>query len=299
MRVTLLDIGATTIKSAKTVDGELGQVKRSPFPKPIENDDAAVREHDLGDIWCAVWPHIVELGDALLICNQMAGFVAFDDAGPIGNFVSCWDRRCKFYRRRCIDIATEIGLGCNLKMGIGDYIVWRLTGHKGPFHVTNDRRGYYYTGGVAEAGSCQVWSPIGDHQAAFHGCMVGDDELHVNIGTGGQVSMIDFGQGEGPELYQHRPGATEEQSLACVTHLPAGNWLRRVGDTVGNRSTMVRWYVEASRRLRPYCSAVVSGGLGLACMDMLERELGVKCRSVEHATLKGLRRLHDERTSSG
>ena len=69
-------------------------------------------------------------------------------------------------------------------------------------------------------GGSRVFTPVGDQQASLFGVGLGEDEVAVNIGTGGQVARVvrEFNYNAD---YQTRP-YFQDLFLATVTHLPAG-----------------------------------------------------------------------------
>jgi xylulokinase len=69
-------------------------------------------------------------------------------------------------------------------------------------------------------GGSPVFTPVGDQQASLLGVGLREDEVAVNVGTGGQVARIlrEFSYGT---HYQTRP-YFEDLFLATITHLPAG-----------------------------------------------------------------------------
>jgi len=69
-------------------------------------------------------------------------------------------------------------------------------------------------------GGSPVFTPVGDQQASLFGVGLREDEVAVNIGTGGQVARILREFSYGTE-YQTRP-YFEDLFLATITHLPAG-----------------------------------------------------------------------------
>jgi len=69
-------------------------------------------------------------------------------------------------------------------------------------------------------GGSPVFTPVGDQQASLYGVGLREDEVAVNIGTGGQVARMvrEFNYNAD---YQTRP-YFQDSFLATVTHLPAG-----------------------------------------------------------------------------
>jgi len=73
--------------------------------------------------------------------------------------------------------------------------------------------------GISKQFNCPVYTPIGDFQASIYGCKLKDDELSLNIATGGQVSRISSLIGD--INIQTRPYFNDNY-LLTKTHLPAG-----------------------------------------------------------------------------
>lgn len=69
-------------------------------------------------------------------------------------------------------------------------------------------------------GSSRIFTPVGDQQASLFGVELGEDEVAVNIGTGGQVARV-VRVFECDANYQTRP-YFNDLFLATTTHLPAG-----------------------------------------------------------------------------
>lgn len=305
MKTLLLDVGATYIKSAwyDDVEGVVGP-KQVPFPSRASADTVTA---DLDEVWAALPTEINDPDVRVAICCQMAGYVPMSfewDVKPVkwkedGPFISCWDQRCRAYRKRSSDIAKAVGGGTTVPLG--NWIAWKLLGdaadpgdvhptlwcavdefpHNGPLRTTQNQTR------LLNDPCGRVFTPIGDHAASVHGCELATDELNVNLGTGGQVSMIHHGTGEGPVLHQVRPGIDCE--LACVTHLPAGAWLYGWRGKV--EGAVVRWAADAARRLRPFNLVVLSGSLAIELQKNIQDELCVPCRTVEWAALRGLARM--------
>lgn len=78
--------------------------------------------------------------------------------------------------------------------------------------------------GLLDVGGRSVpcYAPVGDHQAALAGALIGQQELSLNISTGSQASLLT------PRLqlgnYQTRP-FFDHQFLNTITHIPAGRSL--------------------------------------------------------------------------
>lgn len=68
---------------------------------------------------------------------------------------------------------------------------------------------------VGDYGLVKFYLPVGDHQCSLLGAGLQPHELSVNLGTGGQVSIL----GGADRPYFHGTG------LTCKTHLPAGRSL--------------------------------------------------------------------------
>lgn len=90
-------------------------------------------------------------------------------------------------------------------------------------------------------GGIPCYTPIGDSQLALYGAMLDDDEVAVNIGTGGQVSTLR--KPKHPDVGVAIP-YFDGVPLYTITHLPAG---RTLTGTIG------RWYedpeAEPTRRM--------------------------------------------------
>ncbi len=71
--------------------------------------------------------------------------------------------------------------------------------------------------------SLPCYAPVGDHQCAVLGTLLGPDELSINVSTGSQVGMLTHEWVPSLE-YQTRP-YFDHQYLRAIIHIPAGRSL--------------------------------------------------------------------------
>lgn len=186
---------------------------------------------------------------------------------------------------------------------------------------------------VGDINVVQVMVPVGDQQAALFGCDLQPGELSINIGTGGQVSVLT--EKYKPGNYQTRPYFGKW--LNTVTHLPAGrtlatlanltdwswddidqaaatakptpvlpiSFLPHSGLSIGG---LFRWAFEEMATHYKYAAETLGGGdrivfsggvvRGLPTLRrIIEERLGLPSRiGPEEETLHGLAKLHDLQT---
>jgi xylulokinase len=227
--------------------------------------------------------------DGLFISGQMHGFVLVGDDGFTKSNYYSWqdsrtlrsrgpDKECDFESARKLlgseviaDLGNEFRPGSPasvlfslsrsgaLRRGLWaaslpDYVAYRMTGHKGPIHVTHAAAHGIFdmmqvnwhmeaisilglkdlwlpalSEEVVPVGKCRVsgvefdvFTPVGDQQAALLGVGLLESEISVNVATGSQVSKVVTSSSMGP--WQLRPYFYGKR-LRTITHLPAGRAL--------------------------------------------------------------------------
>jgi sugar (pentulose or hexulose) kinase len=175
---------------------------------------------------------------------------------------------------------------------------------------------------VGLIGNCEVYVPYGDHQMSLFGGNLTEDEVSVNIATGGQVSQITANPSR---KLQFRPYVVKGSYLQTRTHLTAGRRLNSALEThLGRAPTSQEWTqilkldnfshlpsllettlnalvneycTEIQKIMRPEtCRLVFTGGVAqnsTLIRSKICEKLGLEQRVVEadDAAIAGLRRI--------
>lgn len=158
---------------------------------------------------------------------------------------------------------------------LGSYLMYKLTG-KNITHITDAAASGYYnaatclpllddsillpeaTDQIVCAGKCgesEIYTPVGDQQAAILGCGASEEDYIINLGTAGQACCISqdnvVGEFESRPYFGHK-------TLCTVTGLMAG---RANYDLENAWDDFYEQYKNALLKLPPKKKIIVTGGL--------------------------------------
>lgn len=122
---------------------------------------------------------------------------------------------------------------------------------------------------ITVAGQTLPWyAPVGDHQCAIVGALLGEDELSLNISTGSQVGLLT--NQWTPGNYQTRPFFTGRY-LNTVTGIPAGRALNHLVDLIAEWGQAQGVTADPWTYISEATAAVAAGDLdvSLAFFDSL------------------------------
>lgn len=278
-----IDIGSTNIKWKRD-----GDVRQTPFPAPVVSKDGRF-EVDAEEIFKIV-RSLIEENDRVFLSVQMHGYVLLKDGVPVTNYVSWRDERgvnttpnFTLSKEYGVDIkpnlprlslqtqTVEYDEFCTL----GSYLVYRLTGinathitdaaPSGFYNVFAKERektafklpiGSYTIKAIGRYGNAEIYTPVGDQQAAILGAVGKDFQGYVlNLGTAAQLCEIldGFVCGE----FESRP-YFDGKTLCTVTRLIGGGVIAEHTDEE-LYERLVEDYGKALKKL-PVCSRLVATG---------------------------------------
>lgn len=282
-----IDIGSTNIKWKDTKDGK---VRTTPFPAPIKSGEGRF-EVPAEEILERVRSLVCGAARAF-VSVQMHGYVLMKRGQAVTDYVSWRDERGKdlspafaLTKEYGVDIkpnlprlslqaqTTEFDEFCTL----GSYLAYRLTGNNSthitdaapsgfynvckrekdavPFRLPNER---YKVERIGRYGATEIYTPVGDQQAAILGAVGKDFDGYVlNLGTAGQLCCIAKGFETGE--FESRPyfgGGT----LCTVTRLAGGGEIKDYADgEIEDR--LVEEYGLAIKRLPKRDKILATGGV--------------------------------------
>ena len=278
-----IDIGSTNIKWKRD-----GVVQQTPFPAPILSSDGRF-EVDAEEIFDIV-RSLIEDSDRVFFSVQMHGYVLLKDGKAVTNYISWRDERganCTpnftLTKEYGVDIKPNLPR-LSLQMQtveydefctLGSYLVYRLTKINAT-HITDAAPSGFYNvcartqekttfklpiasysiNPIGNYGNAEIYTPVGDQQAAILGSVGKDFKGYVlNLGTAAQLCEIldGFASGE----FESRP-YFDGKTLCTVTRLPGGGVIAQYTDEE-LFERLVKEYGIALKKL-PTCDRLVATG---------------------------------------
>ncbi len=293
----LLDVGSTNVKWAAG-----GDQFTAPFPPPIRSDFPffEVSAKEIFGLVARVMERTAP--SRVFLSVQMHGYVLLKGGIEQTEYISWRDTRGGNEKPR-FAISDEYGVSVKPNLPrlsvqtqtcafdefctLGSYLVYKLTGVNRS-HVTDVAPSGFYNVRKGEADGCgfrlplvsasveragffgksEIFTPVGDMQAAVLGAARGFDGYVLNLGTAGQLCCVEEGFVAGD--FESRP-YFGGRTLCTVTGLPAGAVVSREGDAA--EELLVREYAAAMKRLPRRSKISVTGGVVKYRRPLLERVL--------------------------
>ncbi|MBQ8885217.1 MAG: hypothetical protein IJY62_02450 [Clostridia bacterium] len=300
-----IDIGSTNFKWAFSDFPE--KTYATPFPAPLRAEypyfevSASAISSLVKDVIDKSQPQRV------FFSVQMHGYVLLKNGCPVTEYVSWRDERGASFspaftltKEHGVDLkpnlprlsleaqTVEFDEFCTL----GSYLVKSLTGINAT-HITDAAPSGFYNvktrtaeevpfrlpealysvDAVGMYGSSEIYSPIGDQQAAVLGAtqaVGGFDGYILNLGTAGQLCLVEKGFVSGE--FESRPYFSG-RTLCTITRLPGGGVISKHTDgEIAER--LVEEYGAARKKLPVRDKVLATGGLVKYRRELIETVLG-------------------------